>query len=69
MDILAKTASVPRLAGGRLKVVSALMRAPVSGPPLRRKLGSMVIEEKLAAIDFAAEGEPAPLYMPPSYRR
>jgi hypothetical protein len=62
-------ATVPRLSGRSLRLVSALLHSTVSGPPLRRSLGAAVIDKKLALVDFAAEGEPAPLYMPPSYRR
>jgi hypothetical protein len=63
------SSSVPRLAGRALRLASSLLRAAVAGPPLRRTLGALVIERKLASVDFAAEGSPPPLYMPPQYRR
>ena len=34
-----------------------------------RLLSRLVIDRKLREIDFAAEGEPAPLYMPQHYVR
>ena len=37
--------------------------------PLPRLLSRLVVERKLRGIDFAAEGEPAPYYMPPHYQR
>jgi hypothetical protein len=37
--------------------------------PLPRLLSRLVIDRKLREIDFAAEGEPAPLYMPQHYVR
>jgi hypothetical protein len=60
--------AVPRFAGRALRAAAALMRSPV-GAPLARKLGALVIDRKLAGVDFAAEGEPPPLYMPPPWRR
>jgi hypothetical protein len=56
--------STPRIAGLSLRVAETLARTT----PLPRLLSSRVIERKLYAIDFAAEGEPAPYYMPPPYR-
>jgi hypothetical protein len=60
--------TVPRLSGKLLGVLAKVMAGP-AGAPLRRKLGAMVVEKKLATVDFAKEGDPAPLYMPPTWRR
>jgi hypothetical protein len=57
--------STPRLAGiGLLLVESAL-----KSTPLPRLLSRLVVERKLRDLDFAAEGEPPPYYMPPHYVR
>jgi hypothetical protein len=61
----AMKASTPRFAGIGLRLVEGVMRAT----PLPRLLSRLVIERKLREIDFAAEGEPAPFYMPPHYSR
>ena len=56
-------ASTPRFSGIGLRLVEGMLRST----PLPRLLSRLVIERKLRGIDFAAEGEPAPLYMPPHY--
>ncbi len=53
-------ASTPRLVRLRLRLAEGLLRAT----PLPRLLSRMVVERKLRDIDFAAEGEPPPMYMP-----
>ena len=58
-------ASTPRLAGLGLRLVESILRAT----PLPRLLSKHVIERKLRAVDFAAEGEPPPMYMPMPYRK
>ena len=55
--------STPRLRGMALRVAEALLRTT----PLPRLLSHQIVERKLRAIDFAAEGEPAPFYMPQPY--
>lgn len=61
------TKPAPRIAGRGLKLLSGLLRSPITGPPLRRVVSAQAVDSRLASIDFAAEGDPAPLYMPPSY--
>jgi len=56
--------STPRLTGIRLRLMEGALRGP-----LPRLLSRLVIDRKLREIDFAAEGEPAPLYMPQHYVR
>lgn len=58
-------ASTPRFAGIGLRLAESVLR----GTPLPRWLSRLVVERKLRGIDFAAEGEPAPYYMPPHYVR
>lgn len=58
-------ATTPRLARIRLQVAEQALRRT----PLPKLLARLVIDRKLAAIDFAAEGEPAPFYMPRPYRK
>jgi hypothetical protein len=55
--------TTPRLRGMSLRLVETLLRTT----PLPRLLSHQIVERKLRAIDFAAEGEPAPFYMPISY--
>jgi hypothetical protein len=57
--------STPRLAGLALRLVETALRST----PLPRLMSRMVIERKLRDIDFVAEGEPAPLYMPMPFQR
>jgi hypothetical protein len=57
--------STPRFAGLTLRLVESALRTT----PLPRWLSRLVVERKLADIDFAAEGEPAPFYMPQHYIR
>lgn len=57
--------STPRLAGLGLKLAEGALRST----PIGRLLSRLVVERKLRAIDFAAEGEPAPFYMPRPYER
>jgi hypothetical protein len=45
------------------------MDTVLRGTPLPRLLSRLVVERKLRDLDFAAEGDPAPLYMPPHYHR
>jgi hypothetical protein len=56
--------STPRLAGIRLRLAEGILRGP-----LPRLMSRLVVDRKLREIDFAAEGEPAPLYMPQHYVR
>jgi hypothetical protein len=58
-------ASTPRLVRVRLHLAESLVRST----PLPRLLAKLVVERKLASIDFAAEGDPAPFYMPERYRK
>ncbi len=58
-------ASTPRLAGIRLRLMETALRST----PLPRLLSRLVVERKLRAIDFAAEGDPAPYFTPPHYVR
>ena len=55
--------STPRLAGLSLRLAAQALRAG----PLARLLSRRVIEDELRSIDFAAEGEPAPFYVPPRW--
>jgi hypothetical protein len=58
-------ATTPRFVGLRLVLVErALALTPL--PKLLRKI---VIDRKIDAIDFVAEGNPPPFYMPAPYRR
>jgi hypothetical protein len=59
------TPSTPRFAGLALRVAETLVRAT----PLPRWLSQRVIERKLRAVDFAAQGNPPPFYMPTPYRK
>src|SRR5205085_9727996 len=61
----AMKASTPRLTRLPLLLVEHTLRLT----PLPRLLTKLVIDRKLAAIDFAVEGHPAPFYMPAPYRR
>ena len=63
--LLPMKASTPRFAGIGLRLAEAALRST----PLPRLLSRLVVERKLRAIDFAAEGDPAPYYMPPHYQR
>ena len=63
------SASSPRLAGRSLRLVSRLLQSDSLGPSLRRLISGRIVDEKLDQLDFAAEGDPAPLYSPPPYRR
>lgn len=58
----------PKIAGRPLTALAWLLKSKPLGAPLRRALGSLVIEPELAKIDFQAEGSPAPFYMPPLYK-
>ncbi|HWE29670.1 MAG TPA: hypothetical protein VHB97_16790 [Polyangia bacterium] len=58
-------ASTPRLVGIGLRLVEGAL----TSTPLPRLLSRLVIERKLRGIDFGAEGDPAPYYMPPHYVR
>ncbi len=58
--------AIPRLSGRTLRFVSGLIK---SAAPLRRALSQMVVDRRLEQIDFVAEGNPAPFYMPPTYRK
>jgi hypothetical protein len=57
--------STPRFAGLGLRLLESAFRAT----PLPRLLSRLVVERKLRDIDFAAEGEPAPFYMPMPFER
>ena len=57
--------STPRFAGIGLRLVESALKST----PLPRLLSRLVIERKLRDLDFAAEGEPPPYYMPPHYLR
>jgi len=61
----AMKASTHRFAGIGLRLVEGIMRST----PLHRLLSRLVIDRKLRDLDFAAEGEPAPFYMPQHYVR
>ena len=55
--------STPRFAGIGLRLVESALKST----PLPRLLSRLVVERKLRDLDFAAEGEPPPYYMPPHY--
>ena len=63
--LLLMKASTPRFSGIGLRLIEGALRST----PLPRLLSRLVVERKLRGIDFAAEGEPAPYYMPPHYVR
>ncbi|HEX8952813.1 MAG TPA: hypothetical protein VF945_13250, partial [Polyangia bacterium] len=63
--LLAMKASTPRFAGIGLRLAAAALRST----PLPRLLSRLVVERRLRELDFAAEGNPAPYYMPPHYVR
>ena len=63
--LLRMKASTPRFSGIGLRLTEALLRST----PLPRLMSRLVVERKLRAVDFAAEGDPAPYYMPPHYVR
>jgi hypothetical protein len=48
-----------------LQLVEGLVRVT----PLSKWLARLVIDRKLREVDFVAEGDPAPFYMPERYRR
>jgi hypothetical protein len=56
--------STPRLTGIGLRIAEGILRGPMP-----RLLSRLVVDRKLREIDFAAEGEPPPLYMPEHYKR
>lgn len=58
-------ASTPRFSGIGLRLAEAALRST----PLPRLLSRLIVERKLKGIDFTAEGDPAPYYMPPHYVR
>jgi hypothetical protein len=58
-------ASTPRLSGIGLRLVESALKST----PLPRLLSRLVVERKLRDLDFAAEGEPPPYYMPPHWQR
>jgi hypothetical protein len=57
--------STPRLSGIGLRLVEGALKST----PLPRLLSRLVVERKLRDIDFAAEGEPPPYYMPPHWQK
>ena len=57
--------STPRFAGLGLRLLESAFRST----PLPRLLSRLIVERKLRGIDFRAEGEPAPFYMPVPFRR
>ena len=61
-------ARVPRLTGAALRLLGRLVRSS-NGGSLARTLVAQMVEPPLDAIDFSVEGEPAPLYQPPSFVR
>jgi hypothetical protein len=63
-----RSSSTPRVAGRRLRLAARLLASGAAGP-IRRHLAAELVERKLAGVDLAAEGEPAPLYLPPRFRR
>ena len=58
-------ASTPRFAGLGLRLVESAFRST----PLPRLLSRLIVERKLREIDFHAEGEPPPFYMPMPFSR
>lgn len=57
-------ATTPRFAGLRLLVAAEALRLT----PLPKLLARLIVDRKLATIDFAAEGNPPPFYVPAPYR-
>jgi hypothetical protein len=57
--------TTPRLARLRLLVAERALRLT----PLPKLLSRLVFDRKVDGIDFAAEGNPPPFYMPAPYRR
>jgi hypothetical protein len=58
----------PRITGRPLILFSTLLRSAGLGPPLQRALSAAVVDDRLAHLDFAAKGDPAPFYAPPPYK-
>jgi hypothetical protein len=58
-------ATTPRFAGLRL----VLVERALSLTPLPKLLRKLIVDRKIDAIDFVAEGSPPPFYMPAPYRR
>jgi hypothetical protein len=58
----------PRIAGFSLRAVAWLLGRPWLGGYLRRRAAQTAAGERLAAIDFALEGEPPPMSSPPPWR-
>ena len=54
---------------GRILRVVARVVGSGAGAPVRRYLGAQLVDQKLASVDLAAAGDPAPLYMPRSWRK
>jgi hypothetical protein len=65
---MSSPAATPRLAG-RILAITARVAGSAAGTPIRRFLGRKVVDEKLAGIDLAAAGDPAPFYMPEPWKR
>jgi hypothetical protein len=61
----AMTPTTPRLAHLWLRVAEQVLRVK----PVPRLLTRLIVDRKLASIDFAAEGNPPPFYMPMPYKR
>jgi len=61
-------AKTPRMVGRALDVAARVVKSGAGGP-LRRWLGTAVVDKKLAGLDLGAAGEPAPFYMPPRWPR
>jgi hypothetical protein len=59
------SSSMPRITGLSLRLAETLARTT----PLPRLLSQRVIDRKLDTIDFAAEGNPPPFYMPLPFTR
>lgn len=57
-------AATPRLAGLTLRLAESALKST----SLPRLLSRLVIERKLRALDFAAEGDPPPFYSPPPWK-
>jgi hypothetical protein len=56
---------LPRVTGRALRVVETLVRTT----PLPRLWSRQSIMRHVDTVDFAAEGEPAPFYCPPPWRK
>jgi hypothetical protein len=63
-----KAAGTPRMSGRALEVAARVVKSGAGGP-IRRWLGTTIVDKRLADLDLQGAGEPAPFYMPPRWPR